>query len=269
MNVVNAILLGLVQGLTEFLPISSSGHLVLGKAILGIREPSIVFEVFVHFGTLLSVVLIFRKDILNLIQSAFRCLKSPQTCARDWAEDASIRLLFFIILGTIPAVVVGLLFESAVENAFSDPRFASGMLLVTAAILFATLYVNHTDRPLTTKNTIVMGFAQALAILPGISRSGSTISFGLFLKVSGDQAARFSFLLSIPAILGATILKSAEIATTGINSAQLGLLALGTLVAFLSGTVAIKALLHIVQKGKLYWFSPYCLIIGLLGLLAL
>jgi undecaprenyl-diphosphatase len=177
--------------------------------------------------------------------------------------------MIYIILGTIPAVVVGLLFESVVENAFSDPRFASGMLLVTAAILFATLFVNRTDKPLTTQNTVAMGFAQALAILPGISRSGSTISFGLFLRVSGDQAARFSFLLSIPAILGATILKSAEIAVAGISSTQLGLLALGTLVAFISGTVAIKTLLHIVRKGKLYWFAPYCLIIGLLGLFVL
>ena len=270
MNIGQALILGIVQGLTEFLPVSSSGHLVLGRVLLGIPEQGIVFEVFVHFGTLLAVLLAFRKDIWAMILSFFKVLKvlfSPAKLSAQYRNDADLRMAIYIILGTIPAVIIGLAFEDAIENAFNDPHLVCIMLIVTAAILFSTYFIKSPGKELSLGKSLIIGLAQSLAILPGISRSGSTISFGMFFKVSGNEAARFSFLLSIPAILGATVLKSGELISTGIAPGYAVILLVGTLAAFISGFVAIKSLLNIVRKGKLYWFAPYCLLVGIIGLL--
>jgi len=265
----NAIILGLLQGLTEFLPVSSSGHLVLGKALLGIPEQGIAFEVFVHFGTLLAVVTIFRKDIVNLFQAFFSLFKKStysQGFSKKYASDADLRLLIFICLATIPAVIVGLLFEDYVETAFSSPHFVGVTLIITAVILSATFFKSKTEKPMNLLNTFIIGVAQAFAIMPGISRSGSTISFGLFQKMSGNDAARFSFLLAVPAILGAVVLKTSELIKTGISGEFFLVLLVGTIASYISGYIAIETLLSIVRKGKLYLFAPYCLIIGILAL---
>ena len=268
MNFGEALLLGIVQGLTEFLPISSSGHLVLGQTLLGIDQQDIFFEVMVHFGTLVAVVVAFRNDVLALLTAFMGAIRHP----RQWtkmSEDKNLAMIFYIMLATIPAVVVGLLLKDSIESIFSDPVLVCFMLLVTGFFLLTTLFVKPGSKALGTRNTLIMGCAQALAILPGISRSGSTISAGLLHKVSGDEAARFSFLLAIPAILGATLLEIGDVLHNGLTIYDLGVIAAGTLAAFLSGFIAIKSLLHIVRKGKLYWFAPYCFGIGILGLLML
>lgn len=269
MGIGDAIILGIVQGLTEFLPVSSSGHLVLGKTLLGIPEQGIAFEVFVHFGTLLAVVTIFWKDIVNLVRAFFslfniRTYKSG--FSSKYANDADLRLLIYIILATIPAVIVGLLLEDYIETAFSSPHLVGVTLIITAIILFATYFKPKTEKPMNLLNTFIMGVAQAFAIMPGISRSGSTISFGLFQKVSGNDAARFSFLLAVPAILGAVILKTSELMRTGISTDFFVVLLVGTIASYISGYIAIETLLRIIRRGKLYLFAPYCLIIGILAL---
>ncbi len=270
MNIGQALLLGILQGLTEFLPVSSSGHLVLGRILLGIPENGIAFEIFVHFGTLLAVLVAFRKDVWQMIKSvlaAFKYIVSPAKLAEQYHRDSELRLALYIIIGTIPAFIIGLLFKDSIENAFNDPHLVSLMLIVTAAILFSTLFIKKTDKDLTLSKSVIIGLAQSLAILPGISRSGSTISFGMFLKVDGNRAARFSFLLAIPAILGATVLKISDLISAGIDSNYMLVLAVGTIAAFISGYISILFLLDIVRRGKLYWFAPYCLIIGIMGLL--
>ncbi len=270
MNIGQALLLGIIQGLTEFLPVSSSGHLVLGKTLLGITEQGITFEVFVHFGTLLAVVTVFRKDILLLIQafiSVFKKFASLESFTTKYKNDINLQLLIFIIIATLPAVFIGLLFKNPIEKAFNDPHLVCIMLIVTAVILSLTFFTRQTEKPLGLMNTIIMGLAQAMAILPGISRSGSTISAGLFLKVSGHEAARFSFLLAIPAILGATILQLNDLVLSGINSEFILVLLVGTVSAYISGYLAIETLLGVVRRGKLYWFAPYCFIIGFVGLM--
>lgn len=269
MDVGKAVILGIVQGLTEFLPVSSSGHLVLGKHFLGLHEQGIEFEVFVHFGTLLAVFTIFRKDILNLCK-AFFGLFSPKAMANGVGEyyrkSLDFRLLIYILVASIPAAVIGLAFENQIESAFHSPRFACAMLLVTALILFLTLFFKKGNASLTMRNTLFMGIAQACAILPGISRSGSTISAGLYQNMDGREAARFSFLLAMPAILGATILKAVELTLSGIGGDMFMFLAAGMISAYVAGFVAIESLLAIIGRGRLYWFAPYCFIIGVLGL---
>ncbi|MBN1479149.1 undecaprenyl-diphosphate phosphatase [candidate division KSB1 bacterium] len=270
MDIGKAVILGIVQGLTEFLPVSSSGHLVLGKHFLGLQEQGIEFEVFVHFGTLLAVLTIFRKEIFNLIMAFFK-LFSPKVFSAGldnyYRKSLDFRLLVYIIIATIPAAVIGLTFEDKIETAFHSPRFACSMLIITAVILFLTLFAKKGTAPLSLRNTLIIGIAQACAILPGISRSGSTISAGLYQNISGKEAARFSFLLAIPAILGATMIKAIEISVSGIGSDMLMVLAAGMIAAYVSGFVAIESLIAIVGRGKLYWFAPYCLIIGVLGLI--
>lgn len=269
MSVIDAMILGLVQGLTEFLPISSSGHLVLGKALLGIAEQGIVFEIFVHFGTLLAVLTAFRKDVWDLIVSFFSLFSKSGFAggiSHKYESDKNFRLLLFIILGTIPAVIVGLLLEDYIDTAFSNSRFVGVTLIITALLLLLTLIPKKETKDLSLKNTFIMGIAQAFAIFPGISRSGSTISIGIFQNVSGKDAARFSFLLAIPAILGATILKLPDLFEAGINKDFLFALVIGTIVSYVSGYIAIETLLKIVQKGKLYLFAPYCIILGIIAL---
>ncbi len=270
MDLGKAAILGVVQGLTEFLPVSSSGHLVLGKYILGLREQGIEFEVFVHFGTLLAVLTVFRQDIWSLIKTFFFMFTKQfheQGLNCQYERNTHFRMLVFIIVASIPAALVGLIFEKRIEQIFSDPHFTCIMLLVTSVILFLTYFFKQDDKRLDMKNTFVMGIAQAMAILPGISRSGSTISTGLFFKVNGDDAARFSFLLAVPAIFGATILKSIDLIESGVGGDMFSALAVGMITAYVSGFIAIESLLAVVRRGKLYYFAPYCLAIGILGLI--
>jgi len=265
----HSILLGIVQGLTEFLPVSSSGHLVLAEHFLGVQDAGVTFEVVLHFGTLLAVFVAFRKEIGRLFAVFFSLFRRGPSLSSRYREEADLRLLIYIVLATLPAVVIGLLFKDAIEAAFDDPRFVAWSLLFTGVLLALTLLASKGKKSLNLTNTTIMGLAQALAIMPGISRSGSTISFGLFSGLRGEDAARFSFLLSIPAVLGATLVKMADLAAVPVTSGYSGQLLAGAAVAFLTGWLAIAAMLRILRHGKLYWFAPYCLVLGLIMLFIL
>ena len=263
-TLLNSILLGIVQGLTEFLPVSSSGHLVLFSHFLGVEEAGITFEVLLHFGTILAVLVAFRRDIGQLLATFFGLFRGGKSLRERYREQADLRLLVYIIVATLPVVVIGVIFKDAIEAAFDHPRFVAWALLFTGIMLGLTRLSSGGKKELNFVNTLIMGLAQALAILPGISRSGSTISFGLFSKVRGEQAARFSFLLSIPAVLGATILKVGEMAAAPLGSDRLVIMLIGAIVSFFTGWLAIEAMLRILRRGKLYWFAPYCLLVGII-----
>ncbi len=269
MTFVQSLILGLVQGLTEFLPISSSGHLVLVEHLLGVvPSKDITFEVFVHFGTLMSVVVVMWKDVVAILQSLVRALIRGRLSKDYYNENENFRLALTIIVGSVPAATVGLLFEDAIAGAFTDPKMVSVMLVLTGLILFLT----RLAEPIENKNvgiasSILVGIAQAMAIVPGISRSGATISCAMYLRVSPSNAARFSFLLSIPVIAGATLLKTKDLVVDGFGAESFSQIAGGTVMAFLSGYVAIKVLLRVVQQGKFSAFAFYCLIAGSLGII--
>lgn len=262
-----AIVLGIIQGLTEFLPVSSSGHLVLGKAALGVELGDIAFEVFVHFGTLISTVVYFRVDIYRLIASFLGALARIGSFPARLKNDDSLRLALFIVWGSIPAGAIGLAFGERLESLFSKPALISAMLIITGFALLATRFVRRGNRELGLASSFLVGIAQAIAIVPGISRSGSTVSAGLFLGLDGRLAVRYSFLLSLPAVLGATGLKSRELFAANPSSAEALPLILGTAAAFLSGLLAIKLVFGAVSGGKFSTFSFYCFALGVAGLI--
>jgi len=265
LSLLHAAILGLVQGLTEFLPVSSSGHLALGKELLGIHVKGIAFEVFVHFGTFLAIVTVFRKDVLGLIQAVFKGIAGLNRLGKIYQEEHYFRWVVFIVIGSIPAGVIGVLFKDTIETAFTNIRMVTMMLLVTGVILFLTRFIRPPKKKMTVFRSILIGFSQALAILPGISRSGSTISVGMFLGIPREESARFSFLLALPVILGATVLKLGDLLENVPPTSEILSLVVGTLVAYISGYGAIKLLLGFVQKGKLDYFAYYCFAVGLIG----
>jgi len=269
MSALQALLLGIVQGITEFLPISSSGHLVLGKALLGVHTHGIAFEVFVHFGTFLAVLTIFWGDCWNILRAWGTALRrpSPGHWSLRYQEDPFFRLGVLIILGTIPAGVIGLVFEQEIEAAFSHPLFVSCALLVTGTILLGTRWTKPKDTRFGMARALIIGAAQACAILPGISRAGSTIAAGMYTGVERSEAARFSFLLALPVILGACVVEGKELWQTGIPSEQGVTLLIGTIVAYVVGVVALKWLLGVIRRGRLDWFAYYCYAVGLAGVI--
>jgi undecaprenyl-diphosphatase len=259
--ILEAILLGIVQGLTEFLPVSSSAHLVLAEYILKIRLESISFEVFLHLGTFFSVVIIFRQQIWKLIRSLRGIFRKD-----DSESEEYLKLLGLILVGSVPAFVLGLSFNEYVEKAFSSPAFASSMLILTGLFLWFTQFTKAKKDKLNFGDAILVGLAQAFALLPGISRAGFTISTGLFRGVKGDKSAEFSFLLSLPAISGASILKLKETLNENPSSGEIVFYILGGFVAFVSGYIAIRFLLGVLKKGKFQNFAYYCLGVGILSL---
>ncbi|MEA3476777.1 MAG: undecaprenyl-diphosphate phosphatase [Bacteroidota bacterium] len=259
MDWLEALILGLVQGLTEFLPVSSSGHLELGKAILNVNpEKSLMFTVLVHGATVLSTIVVFYKDIWRLIKGLF---------AFQWNEETSY--IMKIIISMIPVAFLGFFFKEEVESFFSgNIRFVGSMLIVTAALLALTYFRKTNQRKVGFPDSILIGIAQAIAVLPGISRSGATISTGLVLGVKREFAARFSFLMVLIPILGANFKDLASGEMTG--GAEVGVVPLivGFLAAFISGLFACKWMIKIVRKGKLIYFAIYCLIIGVIAIIA-
>lgn len=270
MTILQAVILGIVQGLTEFLPVSSSGHLVLVEHLLRVpASDDITFEVFVHFGTLVSVVVVLWNDIVQITRSFLEALKKPDVVVK-YRENEYFRLAIFIIVGSIPAAIVGIKFEESVSAAFTDPKLVAVMLVLTGLVLFLTRLVSESGRRrIGIVSALVIGIAQAVAIVPGISRSGSTISAGMFLKIPPLQAARFSFLLSVPVIAGATLLKTIGIFENGVSFDYLLPILIGTVVSFGSGYFAIKFLLRIVEKGRFSVFAFYCLFVGTIGIIFL
>lgn len=267
MELLRAILLGILQGFTEFLPISSSGHLALAQAAFGYEESGLAFEVFLHFGTVLSVIVAFRKDIAQILIALFHGLRKPSQWTAIWKTDENFRLNWLILIGIIPAGVLGLLAENYVDQAFQNPLLVGVMLLVTAAILWSSHYAKPTDANIGIGKSILIGIAQALAIVPGISRSGTTITAGLWLKIKPETAAKFSFYLAIPVILGASLIKFLDILEMSIPLNQIWSIVAGTIASFLSGWIAIIFLMDLLRKGKFSWFAFYCATIGLVTII--
>jgi undecaprenyl-diphosphatase len=253
LTAIEAALLGLIQGLTEFLPVSSSGHLALGQVLLGIDTGDVTFEIIVHFGTVLAILTALRERVMLLILGCLR---------RD--RDAW-HMVLLLGIGTIPAGLVGVLFKKTLETAFNSPLVVSGFLIATGVILWSTRFAKGNRTRLTVWDAILIGSAQALAVLPGISRSGSTIGMGLWRGVDGREAATFSFLLSIPIIVGATVLEVRHLVAYPLSADALLTLVIGAFVAYGSGVFAIRWLLGLMGGGKLGRFAYYCWLVGLIG----
>ncbi|MCK5521359.1 MAG: undecaprenyl-diphosphate phosphatase [Candidatus Marinimicrobia bacterium] len=263
MIIINTVILAIVQGLTEFLPVSSSGHLVLTEALLGITNDSILLEIFLHFGTFLSVLIVFRKDIMNIISSFFTSTLSKGSIVRKFKENEDFRLSIFILFSMIPAGFAGILLKDFFESLFHNILAVSIALITTGAILFSTKFISEGRKDFTLKNTFIIGLAQAFAIIPGISRSGSTISMALFMGISKEKAARFSFIMALPVVFGATLIESLSVNWGNIDILPI---VIGTLISFLTGIAAIKLLLRLLVNGKFYMFAWYCFVVGFISL---
>ena len=262
MNILQSIFLGIIQGLTEFLPVSSSGHLVFFQSLMGLKEPPIFFDVMLHLGTLLAVVVYFWTDIWKIAQGLGAVLK------RKHKNLPQVKLFLLIILASIPTGLMGILFEDWFESFFSRPKLVGGMLLITGLVLWITRFAKKEGKPLEQIgwfDAILIGIAQGAAIIPGISRSGATISMGLFCGLDRELSGKFSFLLSIPAILGATLLEYKKIDTVS----DLGTVLIGTAVAFGVGILALTFLMKIIKMGKIFNFSYYCCGMGILMIILL
>jgi len=259
MNWFEAIILGLIQGLTEFLPVSSSGHLEIAKSLFGVDpDASFYFTVAVHGATVLSTIVVFRKEILNLITGSLKF---------EMNEETSYTLK--IILSMIPVGIAGMLLKDPIENLFDGNLVFIGlMLLVTSVLLAVAHFVKKRERGIGYKDALIIGIAQAIAVIPGISRSGATISTGLVIGNKKDEIARFSFLMVLVPVLGANLL---EILSGEMNTASTGPLVIisGFLAAFVSGYFACKWMISLVKKSKLIWFSVYCALIGLVSIFIL
>jgi len=263
LTIFEAFWLGILQGLTEFLPVSSSGHLVIAQAIAGIRNPGMAFEIYVHFGTLLSILVIFRKDLGGMFTSLIGKIKSPGTFISGFKDDKDYRMLVLLLIATIPAAVIGLLFKDFFEATFSDVQFVGFALILTGFILFVSKFAVNRNKDVCRKRAVLIGFAQALAIFPGISRSGTSITAAMLSGVSGEQSARFSFLLAIPAIAGATLSQVFDIASSGAGNISYVIAGVGVLSSFITGTLAISLLMEVMRKGKMHYFAGYCVTVGL------
>lgn len=256
MSILQSIILGTVQGLTEFLPVSSSAHLVFGQHFLGINQPGIIFEVVVHFATMLAIIIFLRRETGQLIQGLFRLNK--------YKTDPSARFSGLVILGSIPTVIIGLTGKSCFEAAFKSTLLVAVFLLVTGVILYlAQTYARPSrgSQLTTVKDVLLIGVAQGLAILPGLSRSGTTISAGMLLGLEKKWAARFSFLLSLPAVLGANILELKDLSLHQL-AGQKAIYFWGIFSAFIAGLFALKALFWTLEKGHFKVFAYYCWIVG-------
>lgn len=259
MSWINALILGIIQGLTEFLPVSSSGHLELAKAMQGdemLAEESMFMTVLLHFATALSTVVIFRKDILEIIRGLFQF---------KWNDEMKFSLK--IVLSMVPASAVGVLFEDEIESFFNGKILLVGfMLILTGLLLFMADKAKNTVKNVSFLNAVVIGVSQAIAILPGISRSGATISTSVLLGIDREKAARFSFLMVVPLIFGkiAKDLISDDFTTAGID---LGVASVGFFAAFITGLLACTWMIKLVKNSKLVYFSIYCFVVGIIAII--
>ena len=255
MTLLQSILLGALQGLTEFLPVSSSGHLAIAQHFLpGFKQPGVLFDVLLHVGTFGAVVLYFRRELVDLLTSPFR---------RDEAAQLHRRLLLLLVAGSVPTAVIGLAFRSFFEGLFHNIPVVSLMLLVTGTLLFVSERFRRTGRKedgLTWGDALVVGTVQAFAIVPGISRSGSTIAALLLKGVDGETAARFSFLLALPAVFGAALLSARDL--HGIPGGEIPLYLAGMGIAFITGMISIHLLMGVIRNRRLFAFAIYCWLAG-------
>jgi undecaprenyl-diphosphatase len=263
LEIIKAILLGAVQGLTEFLPISSSGHLVLGSELLNFQEQGLAFDVFVHFGTLISVCIVFRKELAAM-------LAAPLALIQGRADEELTHFFYwdiYVVMATLPAVAAGLFLKSSIDQLFGNILLVYSMLFVTGLIMTVTPYIKERNVKLNCPRALLIGCAQAMAIFPGLSRSGSTIFTGMLLGVNRETVARFSFIMSIPAILGAVVLQSKDLVENPPDPGSILLIGAGTFASAISGYFAIILLLNVIRRNKLQYFGYYCLLLASGGLL--
>ena len=256
MSALEAFILGIIQGLTEFLPVSSSGHIELGKAILNVHPADpLLFSVVVHAATALSTLVVFRKDIFDIFSGLAQ------------GNKTSIRFSVFILVSMIPAAFIGLFFNDVIETLFEENVVLVGsMLLLTGVLLLLTDFTKTKEKKLNLFNVIMIGIAQAIAILPGISRSGATISTSVILGISRSEAARFSFLMVVPLILG-KMAKDLLDSKMILESDAILPMILGFSSAFVTGLLACTLMIRVVKKSKLWYFSIYCFVVGISALI--
>ncbi|MCB0431283.1 MAG: undecaprenyl-diphosphate phosphatase [Flavobacteriales bacterium] len=256
MSVLQALILGLLQGLTEFLPISSSGHIEIGKALLNVPyTEDLTFTIVVHGATVLSTIVFFRKDILHLLKQGLAFKWNPETA-------------YIVNLGIsmVPVGVIGLLYKDELEKlAIGNVPLVGGMLLITGVLLLMTRYIGSSTKEINPLRAFVIGVSQAIAVMPGISRSGATIGTALLMGVKKETAARFSFLMVLVPIIGANLKSMADGEFS--HQASVTPLVVGFIAAFVSGLLACKWMLGIVRHGKLTWFAVYCFVVGTLSMI--
>jgi undecaprenyl-diphosphatase len=244
MSFLDAVISGIVQGVTEFLPVSSSGHLVILHNLLGLKEPQIGFDIFLHVGTLAAIFIVFWRDIVGI----FTIKKG---------------IGFYLLLATLVTGIFALFFGKRIEAAFSNVKIVAVMLMITGAWLILGGFLRYGSEGVSATKALLIGLAQGIAIIPGISRSGATISTGMFLGLSGPSAARFSFLLAIPAIIGAFLLKIKDIGVEGFNAVYF----IGLITSCIVGILSLKLLLRMLHRNRFHVFGVYCIIVGILALL--
>ena len=270
MNIGQTILLGTIQGLTEFLPISSSGHLVIFQKIIGLKNPEILLDISLHIGTLLAILIFFRGDIKAIITEGLAFIRDVISKKKTVSEIRRIpnaALILWILIGTVPTGIIGIIFKPLFIHMFGSAFVVGLMLIVTGLILGSSLFI-----PVSMKknsepgliSALLVGLMQGAAIMPGISRSGSTIVCGLFCGLNREAAGRFSFLLSVPAIIGASLLEFDISKITKIGATPF---IIGIGVSFIVGLFALKITMTLVRKGNLYYFAPYCLLAGIITII--
>jgi undecaprenyl-diphosphatase len=251
MTIIDIVILGVLQGITEFLPVSSSGHLVIVQYMLGIESPGNALEILFHIGTLFSVIFVFYKDIKLIVMSLN---KKPSQV-----------LVMHIITATVPVVIIGLTFKDYINSVFSSIVPVGYALLFTGAVLILSINFKNKNKSLSYLYSILIGLSQAMAIIPGISRSGTTISISMLLGIPPKEAARFSFLLSIPVIVGAGVLGFIELQSNDLFTIEVIIVAI--LTSFAVGTLSLKMLLKILEIGRFHFFGIYCLVAGIIAIL--
>ena len=260
MDVLNAIILGIIQGLTEFLPVSSSGHLEIFKVILGdnkLPNESLLMTVILHFATACSTIVVFKDDIKDLILGLF-----------SFEKNDSFWFSVKIILSMVPAVFVGFFFESEIESLFNgNLTIVGAMLILTGALLFLADKAKPSEKKINLSSSLLVGIAQAIAIIPGISRSGATISTAVILGIDKENAAKFSFLMVVPLIIG-KVIKDITSAETIVNNESVFPLIIGFVFAFITGMIACKWMIKLVKNSKLKYFSIYCFLIGIFSIIS-
>ncbi len=258
MNWIEAFILGVIQGITEFLPVSSSGHLEIGKALLGISgEENMYFTIVVHGATVLSTIVVFRKDIWELMNGFFKFKYNKET-----------EYVFKIAVSMIPVAIVGLFLKNELKQLFANPNIilVGSMLIVTAALLAFTYFSKNKKGKISYLDAFIIGIAQAVSVIPGVSRSGSTIATGMILGNDKSQLAKFSFLMILIPILGENFLDLLGGNFSSTENLHVSSLLIGFVAAFFSGLFACKLMIKIVKKGKLIHFATYCFIVGLIAI---
>ena len=269
MSIIDALILGIIQGLTEFFPVSSFGYLVIFKNILNVNISGIIMEISLHFGTVVAICAAFHRDIFLLIKEAktlaFTLIGKKKNVAKS-DEDQDTKILLAILIGNIPTVIIALLCESIFERFFNIPALASIMIIITGFVLWLTRIAHVKEDKGRNKvrivDALIVGAVQGIAIIPGISRSGTTIATASFLGIKRELAAKFSFLLSVPVIIGGVILKFDDISEGTVNFQNI---IIGTIASAVVGYLALFFLVKLIKKGKFHLFSYYCWSVGIIA----